>query len=430
MALFLRTTNAAIARSPSGTGAYRRVFPIRRTIFFPFAAPLSKLASPSPSPRNSESLQSVYKQPLSLARCACVNVTMMHSWGRVVIVSIISFPCVCSAQTGFLPANSLLGSLQSITASTSPPSGDMNPYGVAFVPSLFPSGGTIGAGDILVSNFNNSDNVQGTGATIVSISPTGQQSVFATSTSIGLDTALGVLSAGFVIVGNLPVNAGTIGAGSLQMFDRNGNLVLTLTDANLLDSPWDLTISDQGSQAQIFVSNVVSTNITRLDVSIVNGQITLNAKTLIASGYSWVPNAQVVAVGPTGLAYDQVRDVLYVASTLDNEIFAVNQAGSLTHSAGKGVVVFNDQANLHGPLGLVLAPNGHLICANGDAVNAGATPNELLEFTPQGVLVATYQLDGGNPGAAFGIASITSQRTLRFAAVNDNLNTVTIWTLQ
>jgi hypothetical protein len=355
---------------------------------------------------------------------------MIDNWVRVAIVSIVSFPSICSAQIGFLPANSLLGSLQSITASTSPPSGDLNPYGVAFVPSLFPSGGTIGAGDVLVSNFNNSDNVQGTGTTIVSISPMGQQSVFATSTPIGLDTALGVLSAGFVIVGNLPVNAGSIGAGSLQIFDRNGHLVSTIRDANLLDSPWDLTISDQGSQAQIFVSNVVSTNITRLDVSIANGQVTVNAKTLIASGYSWAPNAQVVAVGPTGLAYDQVRDILYVASTLDNEIFAVSQAGSLTLNLGRGTVIFNDQANLHGPLGLALAPNGHLICANGDAVNTGGTPNELLEFTPQGILVATYQLDGGSPGAAFGIANITSQRTVQFAAVNNNLNTVTIWTLQ
>jgi sugar lactone lactonase YvrE len=358
---------------------------------------------------------------------------------RVVIVGIVSsvsFPGVCSAQTGFLSSSSLLGSLRSITASTSPPSGEVNPYGVAFVPSLFPSGGTIAAGDVLVSNFNNGDNVQGTGTTIVSISPTGQQSVFATSTGIGLDTALGVLSAGFVVVGNLPVNAGTIGAGSLQIFDRNGNLVSTLTGATLLDSPWDLTINDQGSQAQIFVSNVVSTNITRLDISIINGTVTVNAKTLIASGYAWAPNAQVVAVGPTGLAYDQVRDVLYVASTLDNEIFGVNQAGSLTSSAGKGVAVFKDQTNLHGPLGLVLAPNGHLICANGDAVNAGGTSNGLVEFTPEGYLVATYQLDNGNPGAAFGIASITSagattsQPTVKFAAVNDNLNAVTVWTLQ
>jgi hypothetical protein len=153
-----------------------------------------------------------------------------------ILVSIVSIECVGVAQRTFFPSNSILDSLQSITASTVPSNGDLNPYGVAFVPREFPSGGTIGPGDVLVANFNNSDDTQGTGTTIVAISPTGQQSVLAMSTPIGLDTALGVLSGGFVIVGNLPVNGGKIGQGSLQIFDRHGNLTATLTDPNLLDT--------------------------------------------------------------------------------------------------------------------------------------------------------------------------------------------------
>src|ERR1700688_5290239 len=47
--------------------------------------------------------------------------------------------------------------------STVPGNGDVNPYGVAFVPPGFPAGGTIRPGDILVSNFNSSANLQGTG---------------------------------------------------------------------------------------------------------------------------------------------------------------------------------------------------------------------------------------------------------------------------
>ena len=46
--------------------------------------------------------------------------------------------------------------------------------------------------------------------------------------------------------------------------------------------------------------------------------------------------------------------------------------------------------HLHGPLGLVLAPNGDLITANGDAVNPIPTPpSELVEFTPAGKFVAS-----------------------------------------
>jgi hypothetical protein len=337
------------------------------------------------------------------------------------------------AQESLFHGNSILNSLQSFTATTIPPNGDLNPYGVAFVPAGFPSGGATGAGNVLVANFNNSGNLQGTGTTIVSISPTGQQSVFTTSSQIGLDTALGVLSRGFVVVGNLPVSyplppgVPTPGKGTLQFFDRNGNLVLALSDATL-DSPWDLAINDQGSQAQIFVSNVLSGTVTRVNVSISNNKVTVMNKTRIGSGYAHQPNGAAVVVGPTGLAYDSDHDTLYVASTDDNEIFAIADAGDRTSDAGPGFVVFADQ-NLHGPLGLVLTPKGNLITANGDAVFAGGTQNDLVEFTPHGNLVATYQLDAGPPGAAFGIAITASQGSVRFAAVDDDLNTVTVWTL-
>lgn len=311
-----------------------------------------------------------------------------------------------------------------------PSNGDLNPYGVVFVPAGFPAGGTTAAGDILVSNFNNNSNVQGTGTTIVSISKTGRQSVFATSSSIGLDTALGVLSRGFVVVGNLPVTNGNPGQGSLQIFDRRGNWMKTINDSALLDSPWDLTINDKGATAQIFVSNVLSGTVTRVDVSVDSAAgVTVNKKTRIATGYGHAPNSAAVVVGPTGLAYDPAQDILYVASTDDNKIFAIGDAGDRTSSVDQGSVVFQNTQNLHGPLGLVLAPNGNLITANGDAVHGGGTPNELVEFTPYGFLVATYQLDGGNPGAAFGVAATGSGSAIQFAAVDDNLNTVSIWNL-
>ena len=41
------------------------------------------------------------------------------------------------------------------TFSTIPVNGDVNPYGVAFVPKGFATGGLLAKGDILVSNFNN-----------------------------------------------------------------------------------------------------------------------------------------------------------------------------------------------------------------------------------------------------------------------------------
>ena len=84
--------------------------------------------------------------------------------------------------------------------------GDNNPYGVVFIPKNFPRGGKLKPGDILVSNFNGTStgtSVQATGVSIVSIDPQGNtKTFFQGSPGLGLNTALGVLPGGFIIVGN------------------------------------------------------------------------------------------------------------------------------------------------------------------------------------------------------------------------------------
>jgi hypothetical protein len=322
--------------------------------------------------------------------------------------------------------------------STVPSNGDQNPYGVAFVPDFFARGGLLEPGDILVANFNGGGNLQGTGTTIVRISRTGQQSVFFQgSPGLGLTTALGVLSRGFVLVGNLPTTDGssnTIQPTSLLVINRHGKLVATLSDPTLLDGPWDLTLVDEGLFAQVFVSSVLSGTVTRLDVSMdFDGDtFTVNRKTQIASGYTHRTDPAALVVGPTGLAYDHFRDVLYVASTGDNKIFAIAHPLFTQKDNGTGRVIYQDNTHLHGPLGLVLAPNGNLITANGDAVNPGpnGTQNLLVEFTPAGQFVSEFQVDSGNGGGAFGLAITFGFDGVRFAAVDDDANTLEIWQLR
>jgi uncharacterized protein (TIGR03118 family) len=317
---------------------------------------------------------------------------------------------------------------------TVPPNGDLNPYGVAFVPQGFEGGGVLNPGDILVSNFNDMTNTQGTGTTIVRITPDGQHSVFFPGDpGLGLTTALGVLKSGFVTVGNVPTDAnGTAQQGSLLIIDSSGHLVTTLSDSALLDGPWDLAINDMGDQAQVFVSNVLSGTVTRIDLKLPDGGMpVVESETQIASGYATRTDPNALVVGPTGLAFDPKRDILYVASTGDNAIFAIPNAAVTQHDHGMGDLVFQDSAHLHGPLGLVLAPNGDLIASNGDAQNQDPNQlNELVEFTPQGKFVAQFQLDPGGAGGAFGIALSTDNGELRFAAVDDNTNTLHIWTFQ
>src|SRR5258708_26029273 len=138
-----------------------------------------------------------------------------------------------------------LFSMPDVHATTVPSNGDLNPYGVAFVPNGFPEGGPLNPGDVLVSNFNDLDNAQGTGTTIVSITPRGQTNLFfqgPPSPGLGLSTALGILKKGFVIVGSVPSTHTTTpevctniqtdeGQGSLMFLNLHDNIVKTPTSA-------------------------------------------------------------------------------------------------------------------------------------------------------------------------------------------------------
>jgi hypothetical protein len=342
-------------------------------------------------------------------------------------------------HSGYKSSSPLLPQLPQtpqITASTSTPSsGDLNPYGVAVVPSGFAKGGPLKAGDILVSNFNGPSNLQGTGTSIVSVTPNGSATLFArTAAGTGLSTALGVLGNRFIVVGNLPSTDGTAAtatAGSLLIINQSGTVVKTLSNPSLINGPWDLTIAQNGSKASIFVSNVISGTITRLNVNIPahGNNIVVTSSTQIASGYSHRPDPAAFFVGPTGLAYDAKSDTLYVASTLDNGVYAVKNAGKTKVDKGTGSVVFADQNRLHGPLGLAFAPNGDLIVANGDAVNADPNqPNELVEFTRKGKFVSEISVNP-MPGAAFGLAVTSSNNGARLAAVDDVLNQLDLFTV-
>ena len=328
--------------------------------------------------------------------------------------------------------------IPSVTATTVPVNGDVNPYGVAFVPEGFP-GSAVKAGDVLVSNFNNSGNLQGTGTTIGRIPGTGTPPTpasvfFQGPQGLGLTTALGIFREGFVVVGNMPAPQGAcpgVGAGSLLLLDHNGKMLAQWTDASLLNGPWDLALHEDGGKAQLFVANVLSGAVTRIDLLVSKSGVSIQKKTQIASGYSHRCDPAALVVGPTGLVYDAREDVLYVASTEDNTIYAVWDAGDTTKDRGPGSVIYQDSAHLHGPLGMAEAPNGHLVVSNSDVINADPNqPSELVEFTKSGEFVAELSLDPA-PGGSFGLAfSKAENDVVRLAAVDDNAANITIWSIR
>ena len=336
---------------------------------------------------------------------------------------------VLNAQDGghsFLPGPTRV-------VSTVPSNGDVNPYGVAFVPSGFPTGGTINPGDVLVSNFNASSNLQGTGTTIVDVPANAPLSLFFQGAApLGLSTALNVLRKGFVLVGNFPSPDGSCGSassGSILVIDKNGNLVSTITDSTI-QGPWDSTLFDEGSTAKFFVANGLSGAVVRFDLEVTSSGVTVKKATQIASGYLHNCDPVTFVDAPTGLVYDQWKDVLYVASTADNAVFVVSDAGDRNHDGGTGRVVYKDAKHLHGALGMAMAPNGHLLVTNNDAINPDpAQPSELVEFTVEGRFVKEISLDP-SPGGSFGLAVENHGRTSRLAAVDDSVNLFLIWTLK
>lgn len=349
----------------------------------------------------------------------------------LIALSSLSFGTAMAHEGSILPPSSTVASTVPV-----PTNGDLNPYGIAFVPSGVPSTGALKPGDVVVSNFNAASNQQGTGTTIVKLVTDGAPVTFFQGQNLGLTTALAVLKSGYMLVGNLPTTTGgaIASTGSLLVINPQGGLLSTLKDSTLLDGPWDMTVAVDGtSQVTAFVSNVLNGTVARIDISIgTSGAMLLKSSRIIASGYAHRTDPAALVVGPTGLAYDAAHDLLYVASTNDNAVFAVSGALARTRDDGPGRIVYQDNEHLHGPLALALAPNGDLVTANGDAVNPPDSQHasEIVEFTPEGRFVAQMQVDP-TVGAAFGLAfGLSSTGQSQLAAVNDSTNTATVWTLR
>lgn len=323
-------------------------------------------------------------------------------------------------------------------ASTVPHNGDLNPYGV------FPITRTIGrlrAGSVLVSNFNNKKNEQGTGKTIVEISPSGHRSLFAQINprtlpgrcpgGVGLTTALEVLPGGWVVVGSTPSKNGmaaTAKAGCLIVLNSRGRVRETFSGHGI-NGPWDSAAVVTGrSSVALFVSNVLDGTVAA------NGKVVHRGKVLrlslrlfpigppklirsrtIASGYAQRTDPSAFVLGPTGVGFGR-HGVLYVASTLTSRIFAIPNALTRRTNAGPGALV-TAGGRLNMPLGLEIAPNGDILSVNGGN-------GRIVETTPAGRQIFSRFLNTtGSPkgaGALFGLAIRQNGRGVWF--VDDDLN--------
>ncbi len=339
-----------------------------------------------------------------------------------------------NAKNAFLPS---LGSPR-IVGSTVPANGDVNPYGIVVVPS---TAGKLRKGDTLISNFNDKANVQGTGTTIVELSPTGSLTTFATITSlsatqkcpggVGLTTALSILPGGWVVVGSLPSAAGGTlplanPAGCLIVLNHNGAVVETWTNANI-NGPWDMSEATTKSGADLFVANVLSrptgasatpqsgdaSTIVRISISLsASATPRMVNSTVIGTGFVSKPNKAALVQGATGVVLGS-NGTLYIAETVQNRVAEIPNALSRVTPFVDGSKTLSFGGWLNGPLGVTLAPNGDVIVMNGSDGNA-------VEISPSGRQLAKSTLIRNGSGDLFGATIAPRGNGLLF--VNDGTN--------
>jgi hypothetical protein len=328
--------------------------------------------------------------------------------------------------------------------------GDLNPYAIVVAPV---SAGKIHAGDVLVTDFNNVSNLQGTGTAIVDYNPaTKQAALFARLPQrppqcpggVGLGTAMTMLRSGWIIVGSTPSTDGTTrtkGPGCLLVLDSSGQLVAAWAGPDIND-PWgNMAVIDNGTTATLFVSmagfdvpgpavtdpatgfpvTVNKATVLRIALSLPAGKPPeITGQTVIASGFGQRADKDAFLVGPTGLALGP-DNTLYVSDALGNQIVAIADATTRTTSAGTGRVVTKDGL-LKRPLAMCMTPDGNLLVTN--AKNGQIVELDLKsgkQLYAQWIDTDQAQSPPGN-GDLFGLAMAPDGHG--FYYVEDDVNTL------
>lgn len=359
---------------------------------------------------------------------------------RTLPLGVLAALLACAVLSpGSAPAfdHPFIGQFSTVTSigSTVPANGDVNPYGIVNVPR---SVGSLTRGNLLISNFNNSENLQGTGTTIVQMTPSGSQSLFAQINpatlpgpcpgGVGLTTALAILPRGYVVVGSLPTADGmasTAQAGCLLVLDPTGHVVETISGPPI-NGPWDMTAVGDGRDVTLFVTNVLNGTVASGETPVDEGTVVrirmhirdhhppkVKAMDVIADGFPERTDPAALVIGPTGVGLGE-EGTLYVADTQGNRIAAVPGALYRQAPLGGGGTTVAAGGYLNNPLGLTVTPNGDILTANGNDGN-------LVETTPIGAEFQPFDTGAGG-GGLFGLTIAQYPRGVFF--VNDADNTL------
>jgi hypothetical protein len=319
-----------------------------------------------------------------------------------------------AAPAGVLPS---LKHIATIGSTVDPQNGDQNPYGLAISPA---AGGIIAAGDLVVCNFNDAQNIQGLGTTIEVLHPVPGAKPRRLIASPYL-TGCAALA-----LGNSDPWVAALDANDNPVVSSGGTIVTPINNFPFT-GPWGQAFALPAKGAPSFYeSNANDGSIVRIDLT---SPFTFEK---IATGFSVNHGVPGSILAPSGLTYDAVHDVLYFVEGDTNSLIAIDapenvhtggiivtRNGITGPSAGSVHVVYQG-APLNAPISAALLYNGDLVVGN-------TANNLLVEIAPGHGVVGRRNLDSGNPGALFGLAaSGTSTATTRIYFNDDNSNTVQV----
>jgi hypothetical protein len=248
-------------------------------------------------------------------------------------------------------------------------------------------------GNTMVSLSGVPDNGTGPRSFLMAVSTLGlRQNFYATGETEMMRTPPAMFRSGFVSVGvtpttyDQPTDTTSSQAGELRILNRVGTPVMILRDANLINGPIGLTWLDKSNSASLFVSNGINGTVSRFDFQIFQrgvSQIRMTRATMIGAGFPTAGSATTDLQGPTGLSYDEATDTLYVASTLENAVYAIDRASRVRNVGTKGRLVMSTSPRVTEPTGVSVSPSRTLLVAG--TLASGATG--IAEFDLSGTYI-------------------------------------------
>ena len=344
-----------------------------------------------------------------------------------------------SSGTTAKPSLPAMNTMGMIGSTIDPVEHGTNPYGLVIASATV---GPITKGDLVICNFNDgATGTQGAGTTIVGLHPTAGAAPY----RIAQDASL----AGCNALTMLPDD--TI---SVSAYTTNQNPLVTAAGvvsnpfaSDTFYQPWgEAYAAAAGNKpAALYISNSMPGHgtIDRVTLS-GDGQAQF---TEIASGFCAAGSPGSI-YAPSGLTYDEAIDTLYIVDTSSNSVIeladvsaigadGVVAAGHCTPTPPTPVPTFSGASAskakviasggmFNAPISAALLANGNLIVGNGDlSSTSSAPPNLMFEVSPNKGVVATKQVDTGNPGALFGIvATVDAQGDQLVYFNDDNMNAV------